>query len=347
MSDVPKEVVTRPTRFFVYEDRDRMARVDGIGDAQILIKGGNWQPRPALDKLVFRDPDMSWDEISPPKAKEWEERLKGLPTHVCSVSKGAGDLMDRGWCIDSPRIRSALLGLAPNVTEEEILCPELKLCEEGTLTVYYVPFERVNPEGKVMIVGLTPGRHQMWLACKAAACVLRSGGTIEEALDKASATGGFAGVMRTNLISMLDDIGVARWLGLSSTKLLWEEPGWQLEASTSAVQYAVFRSGKNYSGSPAIAKSDLLRAFVQQVLAVDLELVPQALVIPLGKAVSKALELIPPERLNQDRVLLGFPHPSGANGHRKRQFAERRDEMAHTVTHWASHVAGGRQATNG
>lgn len=75
-----------------------------------------------------------------------------------------------------------------------------------------------------MIVRLTPGRHQMWLGVMAARNVLRRGGDAEEALEAAAATGGFAGTMRRNLVNMLDGIGVADWLDLETTDLLWAGP---------------------------------------------------------------------------------------------------------------------------
>ena len=83
----------------------------------------------------------------------------------------------------------------------------------ATLSIYYVPFEHVNPAAKVFVVGLTPGRQQMWRASMAAAKALRDGLTIPEVLDAASMDGSFSCSLRTNLIKMLDEIGVAVWLG--------------------------------------------------------------------------------------------------------------------------------------
>ncbi|WP_345566569.1 hypothetical protein [Nonomuraea rosea] len=136
--------------------------------------------------------------------------------------------------------------------------------------------------------------------------------------------------MRTNMISMLNGIGLQTALGVSSTAQLFAERS-DLLASTSAICHAVFIQGANYSGSPAVDRHPVLTAFARQVLKENLEMVPDALVIPLGKAASKAVELT---NISPDRVLSGFPHPSGANGHRARLYAEAREAMTQRVRTW-------------
>jgi hypothetical protein len=100
----------------------------------------------------------------------------------------------------------------------------------------------------------------------------------------------------------------------------------------------VFVNGKNYGGgSPRFSQEPILSAFVDQVLAANLAFVPEALVIPLGKAVSEAVNRVAGAgHVDPERVLLGFPHPSGANGHRKRQYEERRTDLTDQVARWAS-----------
>jgi len=68
----------------------------------------------------------------------------------------------------------------------------------------------------------------------------------------------------------------------------------------------------------------------------ELASVADALIVPLGNAVSAAIEhLATRGEVSQERCLLGFPHPSGANGGRLRDFAARRQELAEKVAmHW-------------
>ncbi len=78
-----------------------------------------------------------------------------------------------------------------------------------------------------------------------------------------------------------------------------------------------------------------LKEFVDTLFAEELEQVSEALVIPLGKAVSQALKyLIFSKRLKAERCLLDFPHPSGANGHRKRHFEAKKDVLRGKVLGW-------------
>jgi hypothetical protein len=74
----------------------------------------------------------------------------------------------------------------------------------------------------------------------------------------------------------------------------------------------VFVNGKNYGGgNPRVDRSRM--RFVHERLAGDLAAIPEALVLPLGKAVEGCLRmLIASDQLDRVRCLFGFPHPSGA-----------------------------------
>ena len=55
---------------------------------------------------------------------------------------------------------------------------------------------------------------------------------------------------------------------------------------------------------------------------------PKAFYIPLGKAVEEILECMVQENiLKSEQCLFGFPHPSGANGHRKKQLEENKENL--------------------
>jgi hypothetical protein len=93
--------------------------------------------------------------------------------------------------------------------------------------------------------------------------------------------GSFAGPMPTNLICMLDGIGLAGALEIDKCRSLFEERS-DLVATTSAICHPIFVDGENYGGSsPKIASVPVLRSFVHQVLAANLARVAEALVVPL------------------------------------------------------------------
>ncbi len=207
------------------------------------------------------------------------------------------------------------------------------------IDVVFTPFDRVDARARVLLVGITPGLQQWRLAVAAAQSTLRAGASVRKALLSASDTGGFAGSMRHNLITMLDGIGVPEALGIDSTAAMFSGRR-DLIDGTSAILHAVFVDGKNYTGhSPTFDRSRILTAFVEQVLAANLAMAPKALIVPLGQAASAAVERATDVAgIDTARVLEGFPHPSGANGGRVHQFAIRRRSLRRQVRIWWSAV---------
>jgi hypothetical protein len=219
----------------------------------------------------------------------------------------------------------------------DLLVEEFHLASEGVLEVFYAPLDHVNPDAKVALVGVTPGWTQMEQAFRAVRDALAQGSPAEAALAAGKRTAAFAGTMRRNLIEMLDGVGLARSLGLATTRDLFGSAEGLLHG-TSAIRYPVFRNGGNYSGhGPRIADSPLLLGYVRDVLAGELAEVGQALVIPLGRAAESAIGAVAHTgAIDTARCLAGFPHPSGANPHRVAQYQQQRDAMAATVRAWFS-----------
>jgi hypothetical protein len=89
----------------------------------------------------------------------------------------------------------------------------------------------------------------------------------------------------------------------------------------------------NYGGqSPKQQASELLRQLIAEYLVPELARVPKALIVPMGTAVSGAL--VDLGVTNADRCLIGFPRPSGANGHGLKQFQKNRLAMTQIVSRW-------------
>lgn len=204
--------------------------------------------------------------------------------------------------------------------------------------IYYTPFDRMTTTGKIVLVGITPGMQQHRLALQAARAALASGCSHDEAVLRAKSTGGFAGAIRVNATKMLDDIGIADLLGIDSAAGVFGEGQHKsLAVVTSAYCHAVFVDGRDYSGGGPIARLPILRDFATRVLGAQLAAAQDALVIPFGDAASDAVTLaVASGALSGDRVLFGFPHPSGANGHRKRKFEQERERLRASVSAWSS-----------
>ena len=99
----------------------------------------------------------------------------------------------------------------------------------------------------------------------------------------------------------------------------------------------MFVDGKNYGGAtPPVERSAMLRGYVHELLAAELSAIPDALVLPLGKAVEGCLRiLIASDQLDEARCLFGFPDPSGANGHRAAQFRRNESLLRDELSRWA------------
>ena len=176
----------------------------------------------------------------------------------------------------------------------------------------------------------------MFLSCREAHRALADGLEGEDVLRRAKNVGAFAGSTRTNLVAMLDGVGVPEMLGITSSSQLFAERSDLLHA-TSALLYPVFLRGKSYGGTPNPLSSPLLRALVEQVFASELAMVPDAFVVPLGSAVARLLRSQAKRGvLAAKRCLFDFPHPSGGNGHRAAQYRARRDLMSVHVSEWAT-----------
>jgi hypothetical protein len=170
----------------------------------------------------------------------------------------------------------------------------------------------------------------MRLAFEACRDALRDQRNDNECLAAAKATAAFAG-MRKRMTGWLDDLGVAKWLDIGSTSALFETRS-DLVHSTSAIRYPVFVGDdlRNYSGSsPSPDRSQLLMSIVTARLVPELASMPNALVVPLGNAVSRLMTSL--ADVDPSRCLVGFPHPSGANGHAPKQFASQRASLRRKV----------------
>ncbi|GER07813.1 hypothetical protein GCM10007972_17110 [Iodidimonas muriae] len=200
----------------------------------------------------------------------------------------------------------------------------MTIAEEGKIRICYAPFDYVERKARIVIVGITPGQVQAINALTTAHTAMRQNKPVLDALIEAKLTASFSGPLRSNLVAMLDAIGIATYLGLDSTAWLFH-PGSQEIHFTSALRYPVFVNGKNYNGTPDMLRTPILRHMIETHLAEEARLLPNALWLPLGPRVDKALQhLVGKGFLDPKRILNGLPHPSGANAERIAVFLGRK-----------------------
>jgi hypothetical protein len=222
-----------------------------------------------------------------------------------------------------------------------LLDDQYLLASEGRYRVYYAALGALPPaDAKIIFVGLTPGLSQVAEAARAFA---ETPAAIRD--DPATYSGilrhrvAFAGSMRRNLCGMLDAIGLPSALGIRDSNELFDE-AWTHAASTSTLVYPVFvgHELRNFSGAGIdLRRIALFRRMIDELLAPRLAHAPNALVVPLGVAAASGVAYLRDRgALSDDRVLTGMPHPSGSNGHRKRQFQENADLLRGRLAAWFS-----------
>jgi hypothetical protein len=221
------------------------------------------------------------------------------------------------------------------LTDADVLKPAFRLERDRRLEIYYAPVDWLRPTARIAVVGITPGKGTMVLAFQTVVDGMAAGRGSSSVLDEVKAAAPFSG-FRPLLIQWLDHLGVASHLGLSSAAELWTGAGRRYFHPTSAVRYPVFVAGKNYGGtSPTLVRHPILVRYIDNILAPELARIPDALIVPLGVRVDEAItRLVDAEALDPARCLVGFPHPSHANGVKTRQWAENRVKLKRKVAAW-------------
>lgn len=224
------------------------------------------------------------------------------------------------------------LPLKNKYTRDELLIDKFLLDKENNIEIYYAPHnEYLNPKAKVFIIGITPGFQQMSTAIGTARKELEVSDNIEEIQYKCKVAARFSGSLRKNIISMLDGIELNNMFNLKSCSQLFDEDDYLLH-TISLIPYPVFVKGENYTGhTPKLIKSQFLMKYVCDNFINELnkmEKSEEILLIPLGKAVEEVLIKLKEDGvIKEEQILLGFPHPSGANVNRVTQFENNKESM--------------------
>ncbi len=222
-----------------------------------------------------------------------------------------------------------------NFDKENILVDDFKLYDDfnNRMKIYFAPHnEIINENAKVFIVGITPGWTQTSIAYKTAKEGLINGLSFEQIRRNCKIKSRFAGSMRKNIIDMLDELNLNKYLNIESCSLLFEEDN-NLLHTTSLIPYPVFINGKNYTGSnPKMLDNKVLKYYINKYFYNEVEKLKDVLIIPLGIAVEEVLSYMNQEGvIKKEQCLFGFPHPSGANGHRSKQFEANKEMLKEKI----------------
>jgi hypothetical protein len=215
----------------------------------------------------------------------------------------------------------------------EDLPVELRIYADDKIEVWYSPVGAATENPKIWTLGITPAWNQMQIAYASAAGALQNGASPHVAATMEKPEVAFAGSMRNNLVSMMDELGFPDILSVSTSANSF---GSEQLRTGSVLKYPVFSRRSNYAGpSPHPLNHPALREMVDVILADELKANKTGLIIALGKAVESVLLYSAAKGLiDQDRILSGFPHPSGANGHRRRQFEQHKKSLRAQISKW-------------
>ncbi|NTU25561.1 hypothetical protein HPX95_05090 [Bacillus tequilensis] len=246
-------------------------------------------------------------------------------------------MMINRCCLE--KFAEKLPSLPSSLTKSDLLTDSFRLHQEDELGIYYSPHnEYINRAASIVIAGITPGFSQMKTAYETAAESLREGRSLEQMAADTKKAAGLSGSMRHNLITMLNLCGLPQALGIQSAAQLFGDLRHMLH-TTSVIKYPVFVQQKNYTGyRPAITRSPILSTYAFGHFPAELDKVTgPALLIPLGKAAETVCgTLIGQHGLRNLFCLHGFPHPSGANGHRLKQFSQNKEQLERQIRSFAS-----------
>lgn len=197
----------------------------------------------------------------------------------------------------------------------------LHIADSDHLSSFYCPFDAINTEAKIVLVGICPGQAQWKNALQSAQEGLKQGLNETEILKLAKTAGAFSGPIRANLVKILDHIGLHQKLGISSTHLLFDEQQCMVHM-TSVLRQCILSKGKNYAGtSPNMLRNSFLKQHIDTYFVPEIVQLKNAVFIPFGSNVAEVLyQLSSLGYLEQEQILDGFPHPSGANAERIKYF---------------------------
>lgn len=230
--------------------------------------------------------------------------------------------------------KDAIISLNSPVQKEDIASGTFlrEQSPDQKLAIYYAPVEYINEAAHLLIVGITPGFHQMQQAYARIVELKEEPLENEELLHQAKLASSYKGSMRKNLIHMLDELGLPNYLDIPSSEALFSQAN-HFVHTTGLIPYPVFYKGKNYTGStPKILSTPALYRYVETCFINDVSRLDNPLIIPLGVSVARVLTYLTKHSLiDNPYILSGFPHPSGANGHRLKQFAYYKKQMKDTL----------------
>lgn len=214
--------------------------------------------------------------------------------------------------------------------KKDLLNESFLITDSGGISIYYSSHnEMINRKAEILIVGICPGWRQMEMSIRFTKGLLDSNFSDDEISRQVKLETRLFGSTRSNLIDMLNSLELHKMLGINSSDKLFDGDYKYLH-TTSLIRYPVFINENNYNGnSPSLLKNQFLFNVASKSIKYEINSLSNVkLILPLGKAVEKFLCCIYKEDEDiYEKIIKGFPHPSGLNGHRIKFFKENFNEL--------------------
>jgi hypothetical protein len=213
------------------------------------------------------------------------------------------------------------------VLEDQAFMPEKD--EEGIFGQFYAPFDWINEEADIVLIGITPGRHQAQLALKTLRNCLRRGMPVTDAARTAKQAASFEGEMRKIAAQLMNRFKLHKLFRLSDSAELFGSDGHRAHY-TSLLRYPVLhwqtkkpKKGTpktgwfDYSGGDSAFSTDLLARSIERDFEPEIAQFKNAWLVPFGPVPATALQKMAAKGLvDPNRVLPGLNHPSGTQRNR-------------------------------
>jgi hypothetical protein len=219
-----------------------------------------------------------------------------------------------------------MIDILLNLTEQDLtntsrpdalrLYPSPGGCDSQGIEILWAPFDYINRDAKLVIVGVTPGPNQALRSYQAVRLAVARGAEPQTEIAKIKVDSSFRGdVIESNLKSLLEHSGLAERAGIQDIDDLWAGEAHKVHF-TSTIRYPTFIGDKLFNNQIDSLRHPVLRRYVETYLSEELAAVPlDAVIVALGQKGSRIVRHAARVSGIASGRVEALPHPSSsANG---------------------------------
>ena len=181
------------------------------------------------------------------------------------------------------------------------------------IEILWAPFDYVNRDARLVVIGVTPGPNQARRGYKAVQIAAAAGENPQAELESIKSSSSFRGeVMESNLKSLLEHSGLAERAGIEDIDSLWTKEASKVHF-TSTIRYPTFIDGRMFNNQIDSLHHPELRKYVETYLAEELANVPtDAEIVALGRKGPRIVRHAADAAGVDPKRVVALPHPSGS-----------------------------------